>query len=98
VDLGKDVANEALRLDEVEPGWARRVDGPRLDMGSCADCVLGQVFGWYSSGFLRLAGRGDGRIAAWAYHPGHPLHDATSRARLGPLWLAEVAARTGEVA
>lgn len=97
MDLEKDVANEALRLDEDEPGWARRVAGPRLDMGSCADCVLGQVYGRYGLGLFRLAVRSGGRFAVWAFQPGHPLHDAHSRARLGPLWLAEVAARTGEV-
>lgn len=35
----------AKKLDEVRPGWEAEVDQERLDIGSCHDCVLGQLYG-----------------------------------------------------
>lgn len=47
----------ARDLDAVEPSWYRpdRVDLDRLNMASLCDCLLGQVFGYYSVGLNRLA-------------------------------------------
>lgn len=47
----------ARDLDAVEPGWYRpdRVDLDQLYMASLRDCLLGQVFGYYSVGLERLA-------------------------------------------
>ena len=39
------VKDAALMLDEVEPGWEKRIDPKTLRMSSCANCVLGQIFG-----------------------------------------------------
>ena len=39
------VRNAAQMLDREVPGWERRVDPETLKMSSCANCVLGQVFG-----------------------------------------------------
>ena len=40
------VALAAKMLDEYVPGWHNMIDLDTLEMGSCAHCVLGQVFGW----------------------------------------------------
>jgi len=44
----------ALLLDADVPGWGGRIDEAKLDLGSCDDCVLGQVYGSYSSGCSAL--------------------------------------------
>lgn len=41
-------------LDREEPGWFKRVDLARLNVGSCSMCVLGQLFGAYASGVAEL--------------------------------------------
>lgn len=38
------VARGAALLDDHEPGWYRRIDRDRLDIGSTARCIIGQVF------------------------------------------------------
>lgn len=40
-------ATGAQVLDARQPGWALLIDIGRLDMGSCADCILGQLAGIY---------------------------------------------------
>lgn len=42
--LQETVAEAAKRLDKVVPGWEDRVDLPTLNIASCSDCILGQVF------------------------------------------------------
>jgi len=34
-------------LDINVPGWRSQISIERLDMGSCEDCILGQLFGHY---------------------------------------------------
>ena len=41
-------------LDEKVPGWFERIDLDRLDMDSCARCVLGQLFGSFVRGSLAV--------------------------------------------
>lgn len=43
--INRDVATAAAALDEMRPGWARRVNTDTLDLMSGRTCVLGQVFG-----------------------------------------------------
>lgn len=42
------VALGAAWLDELWPGWVYQIDLRHLDVGSCLDCVLGQLFGDYN--------------------------------------------------
>ena len=49
-DLRTRIERGAKLLDERAPGWRERIDLDRLDMGGCFDCVLGQLFGGYSTG------------------------------------------------
>lgn len=37
----------ALLLDSAVPDWRHQIDLNRLELSSCARCVLGQVFGDY---------------------------------------------------
>lgn len=55
------VAAGAAWLDEHEPGWIKRIDIGVLDISSCANCVLGQVFGDFD----------DARRDAWLNPPEH---------------------------
>ena len=48
------VARGVLLLDKYVPSWAGKIDLAFLDMGNCAHCVLGQVFGSYFSGYMAL--------------------------------------------
>ena len=46
----------ATLLDDVRPGWWHEVRIEDLNMVDCEDCILGQLYGWFSDGFdaLRL--------------------------------------------
>lgn len=50
------VASAARRLDVAAPSWRSRLDRAALDMMSCINCVLGQVFGDYWTGLRALYG------------------------------------------
>lgn len=41
-------------LDSEKPGWRDKIDLGTLDLGSCAVCILGQVFGEYETGIDEL--------------------------------------------
>ena len=44
----------ALFLDERCPNWFSKIDIKTLDLGSCEQCVLGQLFGSYADGLAML--------------------------------------------
>lgn len=41
-------------LDEKVPGWEYRLDLRTLDVNSCTQCVVGQLFGIHNSDLLYL--------------------------------------------
>lgn len=41
-------------LDRQVPGWRDRIDWDRLEMDSCYDCILGQLFDFYCTGLDEL--------------------------------------------
>ena len=43
----------AAYLDEMDPGWHRRVDADTLELGSGRQCVLGQLHGEFRLGLGR---------------------------------------------
>lgn len=47
------VARGAASLDELDPGWAERIDVWSLDLASGNACVLGQLHGSFSLGLGR---------------------------------------------
>lgn len=48
------VASGVYMLDIFSPDWRKKIDLARLDIRSCRDCVLGQVFGEYEDGMRAL--------------------------------------------
>jgi hypothetical protein len=56
--------DEALADAEVMPsgGWAKKINKDRLDMVSCLDCTLGQLFGDYGDGRLAIGLTSDGAL------------------------------------
>lgn len=53
--LAARVAKGAALLDGAVPGWYLRIDLTTLDLGSCGECVLGQLFeGDYDHGVFEL--------------------------------------------
>ena len=43
------VSRGSSLLDQLEPGWASRVDLARLDVGDVCNCVIGQLHGDYNN-------------------------------------------------
>lgn len=50
------VQRGAMELDATVPGWDENIDLCRLELFDCAECVLGQTFGWFWTGLWRLRG------------------------------------------
>ncbi len=40
----------AFLLDSERPGWFWEIDKETLDLGACAHCLLGQLFGHFALG------------------------------------------------
>jgi hypothetical protein len=94
-DLREAIREDAARLDAVRPGWAAEIDRARLNMANCRDCVYGQLFGHYLD-VLHAVRMREPRLAARIKAACDPGWGQARRYRV--LWLAEVAARTGEPA
>lgn len=65
VDVVQRAREGAKFLDKVEPGWYRKVNPLKLDMRSCVDCVLGQLYGEFILGMETLMRRGLGYHFLW---------------------------------
>jgi hypothetical protein len=52
--LSPAVERGAALLDEKCPGWAERVDVESLNIASMRRCILGQLYGHYTTGRDRL--------------------------------------------
>ncbi len=51
----KSVRRGAAFLDKERPGWADKINVPRLDIGSPSDCIVGQLHGGdFCAGLLTL--------------------------------------------
>src|SRR6266536_5620391 len=62
--VSRQVARGAALLDEKIPGWAERIDLARLQMNSCHDCVIGQLFP-VESDWVTPYGRGMEALGVW---------------------------------
>jgi hypothetical protein len=47
-NLAACVGRGAALMDRTHPNWFRKIDLPSLDMNSCMDCIVGQMFGSYN--------------------------------------------------
>jgi hypothetical protein len=52
--LEESVADRARWLDQKVPGWEHRINLDTLDIKSCRNCVLGQLFGSYEQALQTL--------------------------------------------
>lgn len=52
------VPEAARQLDEVSPGWEKKINKDRIIMDDPCACPLGQVFGTYSKGKMIMWGTG----------------------------------------
>lgn len=86
------VARGAEFLDGHFPGWTRRIRLARLRIGSCFDCVLGQMFGAYDEAKTRVIGPmlpGGTDVEEWVYEHGFVGGTASLKAA----WVREITGR-----
>ena len=57
------VARGVKLLDQLAPGWVRKINKEYLDMADSGLCMLGQTFGDYGEGCRILAEKGLKQIA-----------------------------------
>ena len=77
-------------LDEKKPDWYTRVDLDTLDIGLASECVLGQVFGYYTHGLNALDITGDDSLYGFSRHVGHP---SSAWDELNECWAKEIVHR-----
>lgn len=61
------VANGVAFLDEHDPGWRERIDADNLNIWSNTQCVLGQLYGSYSTNPFGLCGERAWRLGFTPY-------------------------------
>jgi hypothetical protein len=83
------VTRGARVLDEVCPGWVKRIDLAVLDIASCLDCVLGQLYGTFDDGAMVVEDFSVG-LARLGFDVEIGTHDV---AALNQAWRAEIARR-----
>lgn len=59
-DVDARVARGAAGLDLARPGWFNQIDTGTLSIGSCVDCILGQLFRYDEAGDEMELPFGDG--------------------------------------
>ncbi len=89
------IARGMALLDEQAPGWERRINLSRLDLGSMATCVVGQLFGCYPDG---LAGLDDAGMypRRYGFVVDFRLHPAVTYGGLTRAWKRQIRARLQE--
>ena len=50
MSVSEKVRAGAAFLDEINPGWEKRIDLDRLNIAEPGDCILGQLYGSYLQG------------------------------------------------
>lgn len=83
-------ARGAAWLDERVPGWAERINPDWFTIASCTKCVLGQLFGHYGIGLVKLDLMKD---SDWL---GFSINEACGPAYCGQLdeaWRREISGR-----
>jgi hypothetical protein len=94
-DARERVARGARFLDQHRPGWHAEIDTARLRMESCAQCILGQLFG----DFPRALTLTPQRDPEWVREHGFDLaipefdsdeHILDGYRRLTEMWIDEI--------
>lgn len=92
--LEEKVKRGAALLDKVDPHWAEKVHLETLDMGDCALCVLGNLYGDYMAGLKKLADHVNVTfVSGIDYGFSVRRFDCGEFANLEKLWCAEIASR-----
>jgi hypothetical protein len=92
----ENVERGAALLDRHYAGWEDRIDPDRLDLGSSSDCVLGQLYGHYGGGLVKVFGNME-RVGVKVEH-GFTLGAAPASGHYVPLtaaWRRLIEARRG---
>ena len=92
--VSRQVARGAALLDEKIPGWDERIDLARLQMHSCHDCVIGQLFTSVGD-CVTPYGRGMEALGVWDLRgdaPGHGF-DGEDADALNAEWRRVITAR-----
>lgn len=87
--IAERVAAGAAWLDEHEPGWVDRIDLGRLNIRRCADCIGGQLGGWWS----KFAARYDDEPGFNIYRLGLDTLDLEEYPPLTAAWRDLITAR-----
>jgi hypothetical protein len=54
--IQQQVAKGVGLLNELMPGWASKIDLDRFDFKHHANCILGQLYGGYTTGLFTIFG------------------------------------------
>lgn len=101
-ELQLSVKRGAYFLDEHYPNWATTIRLDKLKMDQCANCIVGQAIGEYSSSIAAACGVEPYSKAAfaWAIDNGFDVPDESMRGQaeecyqeLEVLWTEQVKAR-----
>ena len=91
----KHIARGMNLLEQKEPQWIERINVERLDINSYFDCVLGQVFGEFDEGVIKLeldlAGTANKTATSWS-HGFRPILLEDGQ-RLTNLWVETINAK-----
>lgn len=90
------VRRGALLLDAEAPGWAGRINEEELDLGSCDDCILGQVYGEFDTGMTAILGTDPKSCERWNLAEDYGFTIGCLRGTwddLAAAWLIEIRAR-----
>lgn len=96
----------AALLDKAMPGWAKKIKPEKLDLSSCNQCVLGQLYrnksridgfsaGSEELGLTNQKGKKcgfDAQLVRDSYY-GFSINDEADYARLDKAWLYEIGRR-----
>lgn len=83
------VARGARLLDAEVPSWAGQINKGNLYLGSCVNCIFGQIYGHYASGLSRLCDQSESE----AITHGFQADQVSEYPLLTTAWLAEIRAR-----
>lgn len=89
-EINDRVARGADLLSEKRPGWYDLINLDTLDISSVADCVLGQTYGDYGSGLIKLGVRAKGGAHGFLCEP--TAHEECTCNGLEAAWTARITA------
>ncbi len=91
--IAERVARGAALLDERRPGWAGEVNAEELEMASCYQCMMGQIFGEFCVGTDTLDLDMESDYYGFDVKVGTLAKRMAEYIALEAAWIAEIAAR-----